>query len=132
MDLPAQWYKESLLDLLLDPIAHDIIFINGACPVTQERIDVVPQRLKIRLLTFLNEWVFNTVYGVPYMQSILGKKTFKEAVDNIFREQILLEDGVAEILSFNSTFIERVYSLSFKFRCTDGTTATLAIDNIGL
>lgn len=120
------------MDLLLDPIIHDIVFINGACPVTQERIDVVPQRLKIRLLTFLGEWVFNTAYGVPYMQSILGKKTSKEAVDNILREQILLEEGVAEILTFNSTFIERIYSLSFKFRCTDGTVANLTLDNIGL
>jgi len=120
------------VDLLLDPITHDCVFINGECPVTQQRIDVVPQRLKIRLLTFLGEWVFNTVYGVPYFQSILGHKTAKESIDNIFREQILLENGVAEILTFESTFINRIYSLSFKFRCTDATVATVTIDNLGL
>jgi hypothetical protein len=123
------------LDLLLDPISHDCVFVNGSCPVTQERVDVVAQRLKIRLLTFLSEWEFNTVYGVPYLQRILGKKIQKEDVDNIFREQILLEPGVAELLSFNSTLTTsttRVYSLTFKVRCKDATVSLVTINDIGI
>lgn len=121
------------MDLLLDPISHDVVFVNGDCPVTQERVDVVAQRLKIRLLTFLSEWEFNTAYGVPYLQRILGKKIQKEDVDNIFREQILLEAGVAEILSFNSVLTTtRIYSLTFKVRCKDATVSLVTINDIGI
>jgi len=83
----------------------------------------------------LSEWEFNTVYGVPYLQRILGKKIQKEDVDNIFREQILLEPGVAELLSFNSTLTTsttRVYSLTFKVRCKDATVSLVTINDIGI
>lgn len=120
------------MDLLLDPVTHDCVFINGYCPVTQERVDVVAQRLKIRLLTFYSEWEFNTAYGVPYFERILGRKVLKEDVDNIFREQVLLEPGVAEILTFDSTLINRNYSLEFKIRCRDATVTLVTINDIGI
>lgn len=73
------------------------------------------------------------MYGVPYFQQILGKKIRKEDVDNIFREQILLEDGVAEILTFSSDLTsDRVYSLSVKFRCKDATISLVTINDIGI
>lgn len=121
------------MDLLLDPITHDCVFINGECPVTQERVDVVIQRLKIRLLTFLNEWFFNVNYGIPYFQRLIAKKVPKEVVDRIMQENILAEEGVAEILSFSSTLdSKRIYSLTFKVRCTDNTNATVTLENIGI
>lgn len=89
------------------------MFINGATPVTRSDFDVVAQRLKIRLLTFLGEYNFNTQYGVPYFQRILGKRIRKQDIDNIFQQQILLEEGVIQIISFNSTLVNSVYSLTF-------------------
>jgi hypothetical protein len=97
--------------------------------MTVTREDIVAQRLTIRLLTFLGEWFANTAYGVPYWQRILGKKVDKSTVDAIFQEKILEEDGVAEILSFNSELSRtREYSLRFKVRCTDSTIANVAFE----
>lgn len=120
------------MDFKLDKNTHDIIWNNG--PLTQTymtvvREDVVGQRLTIRLMTFLGEWFANTAYGVPYWQRILGKKIDKQTVDAIFQEKILEEDGVAEIISFNSSLSStREYSLEFKVRCTDSTIASVTLE----
>lgn len=116
------------MDLLLDlnpisPSFGDAVFVNGPLPrsaTTQELVEVVAQRLFIRLRTFKEEWFMNTEYGVPYYQRILGRKTSKSAVDLIFQEQILSEIGVQEITFFSSTFVNRKYSLQFRVRVTNG------------
>jgi hypothetical protein len=112
------------LDFKLDPTSWDIIWHNGplvAADTTQPLTETVGQRLKIRLLTFYGEWFINTVYGVPYWQRLLGiKQTSKAAADLIFQQQILAEDGVKEIISFDSTFVNRQYSLTFKVRVVTG------------
>lgn len=88
---------------------------------TQPLTETVGQRLKIRLLTFYGEWFVNTVYGVPYFQRLLGQKqTSKAAADLIFQQQILAEEDVKEIVTFNSTFVNRKYSLSFSVRVVTG------------
>lgn len=103
-----------------DPNYLDAVFINGAAPVVTDSAGVVAQRLRIRLRTFLGEWVFNTEYGVPYFQRILGKKVTKVAVDRIMQEQILSERGVVEIASFSSTLSRtREYSMQFRVRATN-------------
>lgn len=112
------------MDLLLDPTSWDVVWNNGPLTkefTTQPLTQTVGQRLKIRLLTFLGEWSFNTVYGCPYWQRLLGhKQTSKAAADLIFQQQILAEEGVKEIVTFNSTFVNRKYSLSFSVRVVTG------------
>lgn len=111
------------MDLLLDETTHDIVWNNGPLNkefTTQPFTHTVSQRLKIRLLTFLEEWEFNTAYGVPYWQRILGKKTDKAAVDLIFQQEIFKETGVKEITSFSSTFENRIYSMTFQVRVVTG------------
>lgn len=102
---------------------HDILWVNGPMTrdqTTQPYTETVAQRLKIRLLTFKNEWQFNTDYGPPWWQEILGKKPGKARLDSILQEQILAEIGVKEIVSFNSTFVNRQYSLTFSVKVVDG------------
>ena len=117
-----------------DPSYGDLVFVNGPLPrsaTTQELLEVVTQRLFIRLRTFREEWFINTEYGVPYYQRILGKKTSKSAVDLIFQEQILAEAGVQEITFFNSTFRNRQYTLQFRVRVSNGEeTATISLNPI--
>lgn len=109
------------MDILLDPSTHDCVFINGQSPMTLERVEIVTQRLKIRLLTFLEEWVFNTAYGVPYFQRILAKKNIKKTdIDLIFQQEILRELGVREITFFSSTFKNRQYDMSFRVKVDTG------------
>jgi hypothetical protein len=107
------------MDILLGD-NHDIVFVNGSCPVTSNRTEAVAQRLLIKLKTFRGEWFLDTEYGIPYWQRILGRKVSKSAIDNIFQEKILEEKGVSEITSFSSTFEGRGYSLEFKVKVTSG------------
>lgn len=122
------------MDFKLGP-DWDIIWRNGPLleiDTTQPLTETVGQRLKIRLLTFLGEWFMDTTYGVPWWQRLLGvKQTSKAAADLIFQQQILLEPGVKEIVSFESTFINRKYSLTFKVRVVTGeVTAPIIISPI--
>lgn len=115
------------MDLLLDVTTHDCVFNNGPLTkefTTQPFTQTAAQRLKIRLLTFLGEYAFNTAYGVPYWQQILGKKTTKAAVDLLFQQQILLETGVKEITSFSSTLVNRNYSMTFRVKVVSGEETT--------
>lgn len=118
------------MDLKLDDESHDLLFVNGECPVVTESREVVAQRLKIRLLSFRNDWFLNLSYGIPYFQRIF-KKTTKVGVDRIFQEEILAERGVLEITSFNSTFKNREYSMSFRVR-TNGNQVTEEINIDGV
>lgn len=108
----------------------DAVFINGPLTtmgVTTEVKEVVAQRLRIRLLTFQNEWFANTSYGVPYYQRILAKKPTRAAIDQIFQQAILEERGVSEILSYTSSFSNRQYKASFKVRVGSEVTDPITI-----
>lgn len=107
------------MDILLDENG-DAVFENRGCPVTQNDVDVVAQRLKILLQTLLGEWQYNLAYGIPYFQRILAKKNItKSGIDRIFQEKILQERGVKELVSFSSEFNNstRNYSCQFRVRC---------------
>lgn len=111
------------MDILLDEVTHDVVWNNGPLTkefTTQPFTQTVSQRLKIRLLTFKSEWFMDVNYGPPYWQEILGMKPSKSRVDRIFQQQILLENGVKEIVSFSSTLINRQYSLKFQVKVVSG------------
>lgn len=108
------------MDLLLDTDNHDVVFEGTDISLTTDRTNVVAQRLKIRLRTFLGEWRYNTAYGVPYYQQILGIKNSKEDVDTVFQLEILKEPGVRNISSFESTYKDKVYTLSFRAKVDTG------------
>lgn len=110
------------MDILLDPQSHDVIFVNGAAPTTRSQQDVVAQRLKITLQTFLGEWFLNLDTGIPYFQQILTKIRNKSSVDAIFQQAILADEGVIEMLAYSSTLnvASRGFDLSFTVRVADG------------
>lgn len=115
------------MDFLIDkePVSSgfgDIVWNNGPLTTqytTQDRVDVVAQRLFILLRTFTEEWFLDETYGIPYW-SFLGQKVPKSQVDIIFQRKILAENGVAELTFFESTFANRKYSLRFAVKVTSG------------
>lgn len=112
------------MDFLLDSKTHDIVWNNGPLTkqyTTQPLTQTVAQRLKIRLLTFREEWFMDTTYGVPYWQKLLGiKQKSKSRIDLIFQQEILKENGVKELITFDSTFNNRQYSLTFQVKVVGG------------
>ena len=115
------------MDLLLNtditsPSFGDLKFKNGPLvpeSTTQSRVDIVAQRLFIKLRTFTGEWLFDTSYGIPYW-SILGQKISQSDVDIIFQREILAENGVKELTFFESSISGRSYSLTFRVKVTTG------------
>lgn len=101
----------------------DAIFVNRSLTkedVTQPFTENVAQRLRIRLLSFEGDWFLDTTYGIPWWQRILGQKPTKSAIDQILQQEILSENGVKELVSFNSSFVNRKYSASFQVRVVNG------------
>lgn len=109
------------MDLLLDSDG-DITFINGDCPVTSSVSESLQQRLKIRLTTMLGEWFLDTSVGIDYFGSVLTKVKSKSTVDLIFQSEIVKDDYVDSIETFESTLDSstRKYSLTFSVKATDG------------
>lgn len=103
----------------------DIIWHNGPLlreDTTQTQVEVTGQRLLILLRTWLTEWFLDTTYGVPWEQRIIAKKqTSKAAVDLILQQKVLSDSGVKEIVSWDSTFVNRHYDLTFRIKVVDGT-----------
>lgn len=122
------------MDLLLDPNTHDLVFVNGQSLVTQTQAEVVAQRLKITLYTFLGEWFLDTSIGVPYFQQIFGKGRTKSAVDVIFQRFISNDPGVIEIREFQSTLSPqgRGYSMTFTVRVANNVITEPITLSIGL
>lgn len=121
------------MDLLLNIQSNDAVWVNGPLTkeyTTQPFTQTVEQRLRILLQTFLEEWFWDTTYGIPYFQRILAKKNIsKSAVDLIFQTKILEEIGVKEITYFESTFVNRQYSLTFKVKVVTGETSAAIVIN---
>lgn len=113
------------MDILrMDNFGGDVVFYNA--PMTSSQlacgtVDVVSQRLVMRLKTFKGEWFMDKEYGFPYFQKILGKKVSKDYIDKVYREEILKEVGVEAIITFKSNIcLQRRYSLRFSFRTVSG------------
>lgn len=120
------------MDLLIDNLTGDLVFQNGACPVTQLQADVVAQRLRITLYTFYGEWFLNRNVGVPYIQQIFGKVRRKSTIDLIFQGIISSDPGVIEILTFQSEVTsERGYTMTFQVRVTDNTASLPITISVG-
>lgn len=84
--------------------SHDLVFKNGDCPVTTDRVDSITQKLYIRLRTFKGEWFLAEGYGVPWLENILGHKVKKTTVDMVIINTIMNVDGVKKLISFDSSF----------------------------
>lgn len=121
------------MDLLLDPVTHDLVFVNGQATVTYTQSEIVSQRLKITLSTFLGEWFLDTTIGVPYFQQIFGKGRSKSAVDVIFQRIIAADPGVIEIREFSSVIDNqgRGYEMVFTVRVADGTITSPITFSVG-
>ncbi len=113
------------MDLKLDDTTFDLVWRNGpllASDTTQTPVEVTGQRLMILLRTWLTEWFLDTTYGIPYRERIIAiKQTSKASTDLILQQKVLSDAGVKEIVSWDSTFVNRKYTLTFKVKVVDGT-----------
>lgn len=102
-------------DIKLDLTTHDLSFSNFDLELTTTKEESLQQRLTIKLKTFLEEWVFNVLWGVPYFQKIFVKGISKSQIDSIYKGQILSTPDVITISSFESSIdpASREYTMTF-------------------
>jgi hypothetical protein len=87
----------------------DAVLVDGARRIAQE--------IETTLRAFQNEWAYNTDFGTPYFQSILGKKVVAGSAefDAIIKSQVIDIDGVNRFIEYASTFNSRSrdYAVTF-------------------
>lgn len=78
-------------------------------------VEAVAQAIKTNLLLLQGEWWEDTSAGLPLFQNILGQSGTPDhlnAADLLIKERILSTKGVAEIQSFQSSYVNRRYVIS--------------------
>ena len=108
-------------DLLLDD-SGDLEFTNNDFVAVSTIEDSFKQRIGLRLRTNRGEWKFDTTYGVPYTNEIVGQQIPKREVDAILQAETLREEGVDLISNFVSdiNFFTRSYSAAFDLTTPTG------------
>lgn len=103
-----------MIDLKLDS-QHDLLFKDGKL-VLVSGANLVAQRIKVTLLTFLGEWFMDTTIGVPYLEKVLVKPADKAKLENIFRKKILSVQDVKKVNNINTSInrIERHLIVEFE------------------
>lgn len=102
-------------DIVVDPVLG-VTFVSG--------IAGVAQLVKISLRLFLGEWFLDLDAGVPYFQTILGKKYDAVTLRAEMVKAVVSVPGVVEILSLTLEFdgATREASVSLALRTEFGDT----------
>lgn len=116
-------------DLLIDQATNDLDLSGGVLKFTTEVREEVAQRVGIKLRTYAGEWFLDTTYGIPYLQEIIAQARNKRDVDSIFISEIRSEEGVSNIISYDSTFENntRKYTAKVVISTPDGEISIYAI-----
>lgn len=64
-------------------------------------VDVVKQRLLIRLRLFYGEWLYDEDAGIPYWRDVLTSAPKSRMVEAVFRREILAAPEIELLLEFS-------------------------------
>lgn len=101
--------------------AHDL-FIKNNQLVLCSGAEQKRQQIKITLLTFLNEWDFDTSVGIPYLEQFFVKSADKTKIEALLRKKILEIESVIRVDNFalNLDRKNRNLSITFSAETTQG------------
>lgn len=99
---------------------HDMA-LNGADIYFAEEVDIVKQRLTIRLQFLLEEWFLDNTIGLPYTQFIFEQGSSIEDIYEYFRKEIKNTEGVENIIELNLTPDSDNKGLKIDFSVNDNT-----------
>ena len=100
-------------DFILDN-AGDIALTNFDFSLVTGN-DETAQRILIKLRTYVGELFYNTKFGVPYYQEILGKNRDIGIVESLIKEAIITIDGVKRLLEFSMDYVPSPRQLTVSF-----------------
>jgi len=75
----------------------------------------VRQQLEVRLSIFRGEWFLDGEFGVPYLDSVIGKRITLNGALSAIRTEILAVEGVIKLNSFDYNLNRKKKLLSVEF-----------------
>ncbi|MCH8821325.1 hypothetical protein IID23_02255 [Patescibacteria group bacterium] len=108
---------------------NDMILENGQFKTVDNGAEV-PQLVRSRLLTYLEEWYLDSTVGVPYFQLLLIKPFDLNQSESVLKQTIIETEGVQTLLTFESTFerTSRGYTVQASFETIYGSVEGVTIN----
>jgi len=110
------------IDILINPASQDIDLTNFTISLVKDIETLVRQKVAITLRAFRGEWVYNVLFGIPYISNTNNNTQLLRAgtgtqrlLDFEIRSAILSKEEILRIDSFQSNINPqtRVYTVSF-------------------
>lgn len=109
-----------MIDMALDPTTGDLLIVNLGAQLINA-VDEVAQNLAIRLRFIRGEWYLNLLEGVPYYEFFFIKQPNQIQVESFLTEEIANTRGIEEILTFQSDYANRKFSVKFSCKALSQT-----------
>ena len=77
--------------------------------------DSVAQKIRIRLLWFLNEWKWDPEEGIPYFDDVFVKNPNLDAIESVIREKIFEIPEVIEVGDISVTLNSDQRKVTIRF-----------------
>lgn len=109
-----------------NPLAGDLHLMNGQIHFWDAQ-NARRQKIMIVLQFFKGEWWLNRDEGIPYWESVFGKKR-TNVILSVFRQALLLLPGMVQIqlLTIDLDTPTRTLTVNFALRYDDGAVITSA------
>ena len=123
------------MDFYIDPLTGDIDLTNNIARRTVSVEELARQQVAITLNTFRGEWIYNTIYGVPYLENdyndlqLLGKES-QNLIDSYINQAILSVEAISGITSYTSTVDEKTRKMSISFKATTRQGELISFDTV--
>ena len=106
------------MDIFFNPQRQDIEFVDLGnnevdIAIINTSVDDLMQRLYLRFKTFKRDLMWNTGYGIDYLNDVFGINKSQTVVDTIIKEEIRKEPMVSSITFFESQLINYTYACKF-------------------
>lgn len=82
---------------------------------TSSNLEYIAQKLRIKLKTFLGEYFLNVEIGLPFFEQIFVKSPNIDLIGDLFKQQILEEEEVDELVSFEQEWNKTTRALTTTF-----------------
>lgn len=108
------------IDFYIDPLTGDIDLTGNVARRTFSIEELARQQVAITLNTFRGEWIYNTIFGVPYLENdyndlqLLGKES-QNLIDSYINQAILGVEAISAISSYTSIVDAKTRKMSISF-----------------
>ena len=106
------------MDIFFNPKNQDIEFVDLGnnevdIAIINNPVDDLMQRLYLRFKTFKRDLMWNTGYGIDYLNDVFGINKSQIVVDTIVKEEIRKEPMISSITFFESQLVNYTYACKF-------------------